>query len=251
MSQEGTASELAGRVAIVTGSSSGIGEATARRLSALGAAVVVNSASSVAAGEAVAASLPGPAMYVQADIADQAQGHHLLQATIDRFGRLDLLVNNAGWTTLVPHHDLDALTDEIFRKTFEVNVFGTWWLTKAAMPHLKASDDGHVVNVTSMAGVRPVGSSVAYSMTKAALNQMTALLAKSCGPVRVNAVAPGLVATPWTSDWDAQHKAVAQLAPLKRSATAEDCAEAVIGLHRMKYASGVVLVIDGGTTQVM
>lgn len=243
--------ELDGRVALVTGSSSGIGEATAHRLSELGAKVVVNSATSVAAGESVSAALPGESIYVQADIADQAQGQRLLDATIERFGRLDILVNNAGWTTVVPHHDLDALTDEIFRKTFDVNVFGTWWLTKAAMPFLKQSDDGQVINITSIAGVRPVGSSMAYSMTKAALNQMTLLLAKSCGPVRVNAVAPGLVATPWTADWDAQHKAIAAIAPLKRSATADDCAEAVLGLVRNRYATGVVFVVDGGTTLLM
>ena len=243
--------EFEGRVALVTGSSSGIGEATARRLAELGANVVVNSASSVEAGQAVAAALPTESIYVQADISDQAQGQRLVDATIERFGRLDLLVNNAGWTTVVPHDDLDALTDDIFRKTFDVNVFGTWWLTKAAMPHLRRSPDGNVVMVTSIAGVRPVGSSVAYSMTKAALNQLTVLLAKSQGPVRFNAVAPGLVATPWTADWDAQHAAIAKLAPLKRSATADDCAEAILACVRNKYMTGAVLVVDGGVTQAM
>jgi len=178
---------LDGKVAIVTGSSSGIGEATAHRLAALGANVVVNSSSSVEAGTAVADSLPTESLYVQADISDQSQGHALLAQTIDRFGRLDILVNNAGWTTRVPHGDLDALTDEIFRKTFEVNVFGTWWLTKAAMPYLRQSPDGNVVMVTSIAGNRPIGSSIAYAMSKASLNHLTLLLAKSCGPVRVNA----------------------------------------------------------------
>ena len=243
-------SELSGMVAIVTGSSSGIGERTAQRLSALGASVVVNSASSVAAGQAVAEALPGESLYVQADISDKEQGQALLDATIARFGKLDLLVNNAGWTTVVPHGDLDALTDEIFLKTFEVNVFGTWYLTKAAMPLLRQSPDGHVVNITSIAGVRPVGSSIAYSMTKAALNQMTRLLAKSHGPVRVNAVAPGLVATPWTSDWDALHAGVAAIAPLHRSATPDDCAEAVLALVRNKYVTGEVFVVDGGMTQI-
>ena len=242
--------EFDGMVAIVTGSSSGIGEATAQRLSALGAKVVVNSASSVEAGRAVAAALPGESLYVQADISDKVQGQRLLDETVAKFGRLDLLVNNAGWTTLVPHGDLDALTDEIFMKTFEVNVFGTWWLTKAAMPLLRKSNDGHVVNITSIAGVRPVGSSIAYSMTKAALNQMTRLLAKSHGPVRVNAVAPGLVETPWTKDWTTQHEGMKMMAPLKRSATADDCAEAVLALVRNKYVSGEVFVVDGGFTQV-
>lgn len=152
---------------------------------------------------------------------------------------------------MVPHDDLDGLTDEIFAKTFEVNVFGTWWLTKAAIPLLRASDDPNVVNITSVAGVRPMGSSIAYSMTKAALNQMTVLLAKSYGPIRVNAVAPGLVATPWTADWDAQHQAISAIAPLKRSATPDDCAEAVLALLRNRYATGQVFVVDGGTTLVM
>ena len=242
--------ELSGTVAIVTGSSSGIGERTAQRLSELGAKVVVNSASSVEAGRAVAAALPGESHYVQADISDKEQCQRLLDETVAKFGRLDLLVNNAGWTTLVPHGDLDALTDEIFMKTFEVNVFGTWWLTKAAMPLLRASGDGHVVNITSVAGVRPMGSSIAYSMTKAALNQMTRLMAKSHGPVRFNAVAPGLVETPWTADWKTQHAGIAAINPIKRSATPDDCAEAVLALVRNKYVTGEVNVIDGGLTQV-
>jgi ketoreductase RED2 len=242
---------LDGRVAIVTGSSSGIGEATARRLAALGANVVVNSSSSVEAGTSVAKSLATDSLYVQADISDQAQGHDLIARTIDRFGRLDILVNNAGWTTRIPHADLDALSDDIFLKTFEVNVFGTWWLTKAAMPHLRESPDGNVVTITSIAGLRPLGSSIAYAMSKAALNHMTALLAKSCGPVRVNAVAPGLVATPWTSQWEDQHAATQAIAPLHRSATPDDCAEAVIGLIRNSYITGHVVVVDGGTTLVI
>ena len=242
---------LDGRVAIVTGSSSGIGEATARRLADLGANVVVNSASSVEAGTAVAESLPTESLYVQADISDQAQGHDLIARTVDRFGRLDVLINNAGWTTRVIHSDLDALSDDIFRKTFEVNVFGTWWLTKAAMPHLRKSPDANVVTITSIAGHRPIGSSIAYAMSKAALNHMTVLLAKACGPVRVNAVAPGLVATPWTSQWEDQHASVAATSPLHRSATPDDCAEAVIGLIRNSYITGHVVVVDGGTSLVI
>jgi ketoreductase RED2 len=243
--------ELDDRVAIVTGSSSGIGEATARRLADLGAGVVVNSATSVEAGTAVAESLPTESIYVQADISDKSQGQGLIERTIERFGRLDILVNNAGWTTVVPHHDLDALTDDIFQKTFDVNVFGTWWLTMTAMPYLRESPDPCVVTVTSIAGVRPVGSSIAYAMSKAALNHMTLLLAKSHGPVRFNAVAPGLVTTPWTADWDAQHAAIANMVPMHRSATSEDCAEGVVSLVRNTYMTGHVLVIDGGTTLVM
>ena len=243
-------SEFSGMVAIVTGSSSGIGERTAQRLAELGAHVVVNSASSVEAGQKVADSLPNGAIYVQADISDKAQCQKLIDATIAKFGKLDVLVNNAGWTTLVPHADLDALTDEIFEKTFNVNVMGTWQLTKMAMPHLLKSQDGNVVNITSVAGVRPMGSSIAYSMTKAALNQMTRLMAKSHGPVRHNAVAPGLVETPWTQDWATQHAGVAAIAPLKRSATPDDCAEAVLAFLRNKYVTGQIFVVDGGLTQV-
>ncbi|HEU5084669.1 MAG TPA: SDR family oxidoreductase [Acidimicrobiales bacterium] len=242
--------EFAGRVALVTGSSSGIGEEIARRLAAGGAHVVVNSATSVEAGTAVAESLPTESAYVQADISDQDQCRALLDATVERFGKLDYLVNNAGWTTVIPHDDLDALTDDIFRRTFDVNVFGTWWLTKAAMPLLKASDDGNVVSITSLAGVRPVGSSIAYAMTKAALNHMTVLLAKSHSPVRVNAVAPGLVETPWTADWGPLHEAVSAMAPVHRSATPADCAEATLALIRTKYATGHVFLVDGGMSLV-
>jgi ketoreductase RED2 len=242
--------ELSGKVAIVTGSSSGIGESTALRLGELGAHVVVNSSSSVEAGQKVAASLATKGAYVQADISDQAQCKRLINETIENFGSLDILVNNAGWTTLVPHNDLDGLTDEVFDKTFKVNVYGTWWLTKAAIPHLRKSDDGNVVNITSIAGVRPVGSSMAYAMTKAALNHMTLLMAKSYGPIRFNAVAPGLVQTPWTKDWGVMHDFVSQASPLKRSAYASDCSEAVLGIVRNPHMTGQVLVIDGGFTLV-
>ena len=238
--------ELTGKVALVTGSSSGIGEAIARSLAALGASVIVNSSSSVEAGERIASEIGGH--YVRADIARRDECHGLVDACIATHGRLDMLVNNAGWTSLVAHHDLDALTDNIFDKTFAVNVTGTWTLTKAAMPHLKRSDDGNVVTITSIAGVRPVGSSIAYAMSKAALNHMTLLLAKSCAPVRVNAVAPGLVETPWTAEWQDQHAGVKALAPLQRSATPNDCVEATLGLLRTRYATGQVLVVDGGLT---
>jgi ketoreductase RED2 len=241
--------EFDGKVALVTGSSSGIGEAVARSLAALGARVIVNSSSSVEAGTRVAREIGG--RYVRADIAQRDDCRALVDACIDEFGQLDMLINNAGWTSLVPHHDLDALTDEIFDRTFAVNVTGTWTLTKAAMPHLKRSEDGNVVTITSIAGVRPVGSSIAYAMSKAALNHMTLLLAKSCAPVRVNAVAPGLVETPWTQDWTDQHAGVKAIAPLRRSATPADCVEATLGLLRTRYATGQVLVVDGGLTLTM
>ena len=244
-------SEFSGKVAIVTGSTSGIGEAIVRRLSQLGASVVVNSSTSVEAGEKLATELGPQAMYVQADISNKQQGENLVDQTIQRFGQLDILVNNAGWTQLIAHHNLDALTDEIFTRTFDINVMGTWMLTKYAMPHLRQSQDGNVVNITSVAGIRPMGSSIAYAMSKAALNHMTILLAKACGPVRVNAVAPGLVETPWTMDWKNQHDGVKALTPLHRSATPEDCVEATLGLLRTTYATGQIFAVDGGLTQVL
>jgi ketoreductase RED2 len=243
--------EFTDRVVLVTGSSSGIGEQIARRFAELGASVVVNSSTSVAAGEQLAAELGDRATYIQADIADPDQARHLVDMTIERFGALDVLVNNAGWTTRVDHRDLDALTNDIFVRTFEVNVFGTWWLTKAAIPHLRDSTDGNIVTITSIAGLRPVGSSIAYAMSKAALNHMTLLLAKSYGPIRVNAVAPGLVATPWTSEWTDLHAGVAKISPVGRVATPDDVAEATLALVRNRYVSGEIMVVDGGFTQVV
>jgi ketoreductase RED2 len=237
-----------GKVVLVTGSSSGIGEATARAFDAEGASVVVNSASSVDAGEKVAASL-GKAVYIQADVSDAEASERLVQQAVDRFGRLDVLVNNAGVTEVIPHHDLDAVTDEIFRRIFEVNVLGTFRLTKLALPHLKANGNGAVVNVTSVAGVRPTGSSVPYAVSKAALNHLTALLAKVTGPeVRVTAVAPGLIRTPWTQDWGPLHDAMSTMAPLGRSGEPTDIASVVVDLAASPYITGDVVVVDGGFT---
>ena len=243
--------QLDGRVAIVTGSSSGIGKATAETLSSLGAHVVVNSATSVDAGREVAKGLKTPAEYVQADIGNQTDRERLVSTAMERWGRLDILINNAGWTTFIDHTDLDSLTDDIFQKTFEVNVFATWSLTKLAIPQLEKSPDGNVVTITSVAGLRPAGSSIAYSMSKAALNQMTHLLAKSHAPVRFNAVAPGLIATPWTSDWDEMHDRVAQTAPAGRSGQPGEIGDAVVALVTNQYITGAVLVVDGGLTQVL
>ncbi|CAN5630434.1 SDR family oxidoreductase [soil metagenome] len=234
-----------GKVALVTGSSSGIGEAIARSFDAEGAAVVVNSSSSVEAGERVAGEL-AQGVYLQGDVADPGSVERLLAGTIERLGRLDVLVNNAGTTQVIPHGDLEAASVDVWRRIFEVNVFGTWQLTVAAMPHLCATS-GSVVNITSLAGVRPTGSSIPYAASKAALNHMTRLLANVVGPeVRVNAVAPGLVDTPWTADWDAVRSAVEATAPLGRTARPEDIAEVTLGLVRSTYTTGQFVVVDGG-----
>ena len=241
--------ELEGRVAIVTGSTSGIGEATARRLVDLGAMVMVNSSSSVEAGNDLVAELGTATRYHRADVSSEEECIGLVDATVEAFGGLDILVNNAGYTRVIPHNDLDAVTEEVFRRIIDVNVFGTWYLSRAAVPALKAGGDGNIVNITSIAGLIAGGSSIPYAVSKAALNHLTRLMANVLGPeIRVNAVAPGLVETPWTETWDAVHAAVAQRSPLGRSATADDCAEAVLGILRARYQTGDVVVVDGGLT---
>lgn len=243
--------DLTGQAVIVTGSSSGIGEAVARRCAAAGAGVLVNSATSVEAGEQVAASLPD-ATYVQGDISDPATGPRLVAAALDRWGRLDGLVNNAGRTCDVPLTDVEALTPDHWRQVFETNVYGTFFVTQAALEPLRAAEDGWVVTITSIAGIRQTGSSLPYAVSKAALDHLTTHLAKHVGgEVRFNAVAPGLVATPWTETWDALKAGVDALAPLHRVATPEDIAEACAGLIASRYTTGQTLLVDGGLGLVL
>ncbi|MFF9849266.1 SDR family NAD(P)-dependent oxidoreductase [Streptomyces litmocidini] len=236
-------------VALVTGSSSGIGQTVAQRLAAAGYRVVVNSARSVEEGEKTAAALPD-ALYVRADVSDEADARRLVDTTVAHYGRLDVLVNNAGRTRAIPHADLTAATPEVWREILDLNVIGTWQTTVAAMPHLSRSGAGAVVNVSSIAGSRPAGSSIPYAVSKAAIEHMTRLLANTVGPaVRVNAVAPGLIETPWTQNSDffapiAEH--VRQTTPLRRTGRPEDVAEAVLGLLRATYTTGQVLLVDGG-----
>ena len=211
--------------------------------------MVVNSARSVAAGEAVAASLPN-AMYVQADISDADDCARLISKSIERFGSLDVLINNAGTTKVIPHADLDAVSDDLWDHILDVNVVGTWRMAKLAMPALKEAK-GSIINISSVAGVRAMGSSIPYSVSKAAINHLTILLARAVGPeVRVNAVAPGLIDTPWTESWEELRAGVVATVPLRRSGSPDDIAEACLGLTRSEYVTGQVLVVDGGLTIV-
>jgi ketoreductase RED2 len=238
--------DLAGKVALITGSSSGIGEATARALAGAGASVVINSNRSVREGESVAAGLPG-SIYVQADVSDPDQAQAVVDETVERLGRLDILVNNAGTTVVVPHSDFEGASPEVWRRIFEVNVIGTWQVTVAAIPHLRASGDGCVVNVSSMAGERATGSSIPYACSKAAVSHMTRLLANVLAPeIRVNAVAPGLVDTPWTEDWHDIRTVVESASPLRRSGKPEDISALIMGLVRSGYTTGEVVLADGG-----
>jgi ketoreductase RED2 len=238
--------DLTGQAVIITGSSSGIGAATARRLSGLGAGIVVNSASSADAGQRLAAEL-GDAVYVQGDIGDPATAAALVSAAGERWGRLDGLVNNAGVTVAVPMPDIASVTVDHWDTVLRTNVIGTFLVSQAALPLLREADDGWIINITSLAGVRQTGSSLPYAVSKAALNHLTTIMAKHAeGGVRVNAVAPGLVATPWTADWDDRKAGVEAIAPLHRVATAEDIAEACVALISTRYATGQTLVVDGG-----
>jgi ketoreductase RED2 len=185
--------------------------------------------------------------YVQADISDESAARRMVDEAVERFGRLDVLVNNAGTTVRIPHDDFETASPDVFRRLYDVNVVGTWAVTVAALPHLRASGDGCVVNVTSLAGIRPTGSSIPYAVSKAAMNHLTLLLANTVAPtVRVNAVAPGLVDTPWTADWTDLHDAIKHAAPMKRAALPDDVAQVVVSLLDSAYVTGQVWTVDGG-----
>ncbi|ONI67868.1 short-chain dehydrogenase [Kribbella sp. ALI-6-A] len=232
------------RVALVTGSASGIGAATARRFAADGMTVVVHSRTSRDAGEALAAELGGS--YLQADLGDDEQAAGLVPAVLAEYGRLDVLVNNAGISWPVPHAELDGLSAADWRKLLDVNLIAPWLLCTAAVPALRETG-GCVVNVTSHAGVRPKGSSIAYAASKAALNHVTKLLAAALGPdVRVNAVAPGLVDTPLTATWTDAHTLWKTRSPMGRAARPEDVADLIAAVVANSYLTGEVILLDGG-----
>lgn len=238
------------KVALITGSSTGIGKAVAQRLAAEGYLVVVNSHSTVEEGTSLAATFPG-GIYIQADCSKREGCEGLVEEVLKRCGRLDLLVCNAGLGKVIPHGNLELIDDEYLHKIFALNCFGPLWLSRAAMPFLRKAD-GSIVMIGSVAGVRPVGSSVPYSMTRAAMHQLTRLLAKSCGPVRVNCVAPGLIETRITagSEWDGSYEAVKRMAPMKRVGKPDDLTDAVVCCIRSEYMTGQVICVDGGSSLV-
>lgn len=240
------------KVALVTGSATGVGRACAVRFAKLGFAVVVNYSKSVAEAEETVKLVEEcgvPAMLCRATVADDSQVKEMVARAVGEWGGIDVLVNNAGTTHFVPHTDLDALTDEIWDEIFQVNVKGAFYATRAAMPFLKERK-GTVVNVTSVAGIAGQGSSVPYCASKAALNCMTLSLARAFGPeVRVNAVAPGPILTRWLEGREAHVEKFLEGAPLKRAATPDDIADAVVYLAcGTTLTTGQVLVVDGGRT---
>ncbi|CAB3829470.1 SDR family NAD(P)-dependent oxidoreductase [Achromobacter sp. CF-sbj1-Ac2-l] len=237
-------------VALVTGSTSGIGAAIARRLSRDGYAVVLHSRQSAEAGRALAAEL-GAAVYIQADLAVDADRVRLVREAVAAWGRLDVLVNNAGVSRVIAHGDLAAATPEVWHEMHEVNVVAPFRLVAEAQAALSAAAargrPGCVVNVSSHAGVRPKGASIPYAAAKAALNHVTRLLAVSLAPdIRVNAVAPGLVDTPMTQDWTQAQQLWRERAPMRRAAQPDDIAQAVAGLVQSDYLTGEILLSDGG-----
>src|SRR5262245_11489663 len=206
--------------------------------------VAVHSRTSREAGTALAAELGGS--YHQADLSDDDAAEALVPGVLAEHGRLDVLVNNAGISWPVPHAELAGLTATDWRRLLDVNLIAPWLLCTAAVPQLRQSG-GCIVNVTSHAGVRPKGSSIAYAASKAALNHMTKLLAAALGPdVRVNAVAPGLVDTPLTADWTDAQNLWKTASPMRRAAQPSDVADLISALVHNAYITGEVVLLDGG-----
>lgn len=235
------------KIALVTGGTSGIGLATVEALHRKGYIVIFTSSKSAAAGEQIASQDRESLRYLTCDVTNKEQIANVKATLVEHYGRLDLLVNNAGYTEVVPHSDFEGATDELWMKIFSTNVMGTWW-TSTNFYELLRAQSGAIVNITSIAGLRPMGSSIPYSVSKAALNQMTRLLAASMESVRVNAVAPGLIDTPWTESWDQLRENVRKVAPLRRSGTPEDIAQVVVSVAEASYLTGEVIAVDGGLT---
>jgi ketoreductase RED2 len=181
---------LDGRVALVTGSSSGLGAAIAGTFAERGAPVVVNSASWAEAGEQPAAELPG-ASYALADVGDPRQAARLVATTVERYGRLDIVVNDAGIAEAAAHTDMDAATSDAWEPVLRVSVVGTWNVVRAAAPHLRATGDGVILNVSPITGGWLAGSSIPYAVCAAAVDELTALFASALAPeIHVRSVAP-------------------------------------------------------------
>lgn len=248
--------DLHGTVAVVTGGGTGIGRATALALVGGGCReVVVTYSRSEDDAEAAVAELTAvgcEAVAERVDVADEGQVRALAERVRARFGRVDVLVNNAGTTRAVPHADLDALTDDVFHHVLDVNVVGPLRVTRAFADDLRAAR-GAVVNVASISGYRAGGSSIAYGVSKAALLQLTRNLAVALAPdVRVNSVAPGTVATRWQTSLHGEAgfaeraEAERRTVPLHRTAEPRHVAQAVLGLLTMDLVTGEAVIVDGG-----
>lgn len=245
--------KLKDRVAIVTGAGTGIGRAIAERFAREGARVIVNySRSEGAAAETTAAirSSGGSALSVKADVSNEREVRAMMDRVQNEFGRLDVLVNNAGWSTRIPHRDLEKLTDEIWDRTLNINLRGPFYCTRAAVPLLRKQAGASIINVASIATTSGVGSSIVYAASKAGLVTITMSLARALAPeIRVNAISPGLVHTHFAGrdDTDPLFEAERAITPMKRLATAEDCANAALFLAADATAiTGQTIRVEGG-----
>ena len=241
------------KVAIVTGSASGIGAATALELAERGWRVVVNYSKSVQQAEQIADRC-AEAIVVKANVAADADCKRLVLAALDKWGQLDALVNNAGTTKFVPHNELDGLDAEDFQRIYATNVIAPFQMCRAAAPALKDSH-GAIVNVSSVAALLGTGSSIAYAASKAALNAVTMSLSRVLAPeVRVNAVCPGFVKTRWNEAGVGPEAFAARIrkfeadSPLQRTSGPEDVAQSILwlltGAHHM---TGEWLIVDAGS----
>ncbi len=246
------------KTAIITGSSAGIGAATAETLARRGIHVVVNYSKSEQEAHEVAGRCRAhgvDVLTVQADVTDDAACRAMAQATLDAWGRIDILVNNAGGTKFVDHGDLDGLSAEDFQWIYTVNVIAPFQMIRAVAPAMKAQGRGSVVNVSSIAGVKGIGSSVAYAASKGALNTMTLSLARALAPeIRMNAVCPGFVGTRWFRDRFGEEgfqgivEHVERTTPLKAAGTPEGIADAIafFALEGSDWITGETLLSDAG-----
>jgi 3-oxoacyl-[acyl-carrier protein] reductase len=249
---------LAGKAALVTGAGTGVGRATALRLAERGCAVCVNYSKSKEAAEEVAerARERGvAALAARGDVALDADCRALVAQALAAFGRLDVLVNNAGTTAFIPHADLERVSDADWERILAVNLKGPVQMARAARAALEADGGGEVVNVSSVAGVVGTGSSIPYCASKAGLNVLTVILARVLGPaVRVNAVAPGFIEGEWLKQglgaaYEPVKTAMEARSPLGRVCTPDDVAAAILALvEGSDLVTGQVLLVDGGMT---
>jgi 3-oxoacyl-[acyl-carrier protein] reductase len=235
-------------VAIVTGGATGIGAAVVRELAGQGARCVINYAHSRDEAQALTELIRdegGEAIAVKADIVEDSACRALAAKAIEAFGRIDFLVNNAGRTKFADHEDLEALSAEDFVDIYRLNTVAAFQMVRACAPAMREQDASAVVNVASVAGVFGNGSSVAYAASKGALITMTKSLARVLAPaIRVNAVAPGAIATPLVAT--APKDFLAGLSPMGRIGSGADIADAVLYLTEARNVTGVVLPVDGG-----
>jgi 3-oxoacyl-[acyl-carrier protein] reductase len=251
--------DLEGKAAVVTGASSdgGTGAECARILASRGCNVVVNYATNAAGADAIATDCKAAgveAVAVQADVADDGDCRRLVQAALDQWGRLDVLVNNAAVTKTIPHQRFDLLDADEFQRNYAVNLIGNYQMCRAAAPHLKATGDGAIVNISSIGALRGAGSSIAYAASKGALNTLTLSMARALAPqVRVNALCPGGLLGSWTKkimtkeQYEARVRQAETEFPLQRGVWPIDVARAALFLVEHAVAmTGECLRMDAG-----